>query len=458
MSFSIYPLKEIPEKLSFGGDYFATVAAYFVSAISEQGGTIQNRHKGTDADRVIKFLGDIGHHIEVNDASVKIDSPKFDRGRVPPECKCDTSFYPLSLAMGYLAGLEVKTNLVYSDDIDPIYLAYFIGQLAKAGLPLEQNPGKKSISFRPGKKLPVEMMIKSSYSYLKDTLFMFGAASGCSVAIRELIDSDNRFLKILAEAGAKITVKEAEHRTVPDDKDPRRKTRKLSADYKREIMLHPSTSILSPEFRIPSSREILPAVLTFAILRRKRAVLERVPISAASQRFLTYLKSLGAVSVLANKNRSADMMIADLVLEPGHLKGRKLAGEMAAMLIQELPFLAVIAASIPESTIIRNIGEANFVRSGYFKELTENLYRAGVKCGTLEDGLVIEGIKDFPGADYGPFKYPDIAASFFILSLAAQERSTITNFEIVAGSYPELVATFHASIKPDLPSAAPHHN
>ncbi len=455
MSHSIYPLKEIPEKLSICGDYAATVAALFVAAVSKQGGTVYNRHKGTDIDKVLKFLSDIGHGIEIDNTLVKIDRSKFDRGRIPSENRLDASFHALSLAIGYLAGLEVETTLVYSDDIDSIYLAYFVGQLTDAGLPLEHNPGKKIIRFRPGKRLPIERMIKSSYSYIKDALFLFGATSGCSVAIREQFDSDNRFLKTLADAGARITIKEAEHKTVPDQNDPRRKVRKLTSDYKREMMLHPSTSITASEFRVPPSREILPAILTFAILRRKRAVLERITISTALQRFLNYLKSLGAVTVLANKSRGKDRMTADLVMEPGRLKGRKLAGEAAAKLIQELPLVAIIAASIPESTIVRNIGEANFVRSRYFRELTENLIRAGVKCGILEDGLVIEGVKEFPGADYGPFNYPDIAAALFILSLAAQERSSIVNLDIVSERYPDLFATFQESVRSDPTSTAP---
>ena len=64
----------------------------------------------------------------------------------------------------------------------------------------------------------------------------------------------------------------------------------------------------------------------------------------------------------------------------------------------------------------------------------------GVKCGVMEDGLIIEGTGEVNGADFGPFANHKIALVFYIAALVGQGVSTFSGFELITDYYPEIVS------------------
>jgi len=116
-----------------------------------------------------------------------------------------------------------------------------------------------------------------------------------------------------------------------------------------------------------------------------------------------------------------------------------MAGEQATVLIDEIPFMSVIAALGDGTSIIRGVADYNDCGIRPFTEIAENLGKLGIKAGVLEDGLVIEGKREYAGADFGQFNDCRSALAFYVAALAGQEPSTFDNFEIVENYFPDIV-------------------
>ncbi|MCX6827154.1 MAG: hypothetical protein NTV06_07820, partial [candidate division Zixibacteria bacterium] len=68
-----------------------------------------------------------------------------------------------------------------------------------------------------------------------------------------------------------------------------------------------------------------------------------------------------------------------------------------------------------------------------------HLGKMGIKCGILEDGLVIEGKSELNGGDFGLFHNREIALAFYLAALTGHGKSTFENFEIINDNYPDFV-------------------
>ncbi len=79
------------------------------------------------------------------------------------------------------------------------------------------------------------------------------------------------------------------------------------------------------------------------------------------------------------------------------------------------------------------------IHNGAFAEISSNLKRIGVKCGVFDDGLVIEGTKELNGADFGPFRNPEVALAFYLAALAGHGKSHMAQFETVEDYFQSFV-------------------
>jgi 3-phosphoshikimate 1-carboxyvinyltransferase len=119
------------------------------------------------------------------------------------------------------------------------------------------------------------------------------------------------------------------------------------------------------------------------------------------------------------------------------LKHRKLSGETVVSLLDEIPALAIVAAFAQGTTVIRDAGELKVKESNRLQSIADNLGLMGIKCGVLEDGLVIEGGKELTGADFKTYGDHRIAMAFSVASLFLVGPSSIDDASVVDVSCPQ---------------------
>lgn len=425
--------------ISFGGDYYITQSSLLLSALVDGDITLKNCNRSRDTDATLSFLASLGIRATRKDSEIRIETA--ERPVVPDDqiLTFDGSIFPLSLIIGLLAGINRSCSVRYTESINQDVIDNIVEALNTNGIDVTHEADSRVIVIRAGTDYPLEVKLCSSLSHLKNCLLMFGAASGRSVSIREVRTTSESFQKCLGTFGGSIRVDKQKPVLKEDPGDPRRKVRVRSADYRREIILPASTELHPIDFDIPGDAENSLALMTLAVLKKKDIRLENVALDSRIMRFLNYLKSSDIEATVIDRRSTGGETVGTICVQKGEIKVRKISGEQASTLIDEIPFLAVLAALGSGTSLIRGVREFSDWGIAPFQEIADSLGRMGIKCGILEDGLAIEGTGEITGADFGTFENPKVALAFYVAALAGQGASTFENFMTVRENYPDFV-------------------
>ena len=439
----VIPLKEMPREFAFCGDYKVTQACLILGALAGGEVILKNCNSGGDTERTVAFLERIGVKTRRSGSEIRIDGG--GRPALPDDVTFDFDggIFPLSLIIGLLAGLDESCFIKYAGTINQDYIDNITASLNGIGIDILHQADDRIIIIRAGAGYPVDIRISSSLSHLKNCLLMFGLSSGRAVAIREMRLTSNRLEKCIELFGGNLAIDRPKSVLKEDPVDPRRKIRTIEADYRQEIILPYSVSLQQTALDIPCDSDTAIALMTLAVLKRAEVNIPHVSYDRSVREFLNYLKASGVESIVSKGKDETGIQTATISLQGKELRLRKTSGEQASALIDDTPFLAVLSAFNPGTSIIRGIEE--FSESGIapFEEIAGKLGKMGVKCGILRDGLVVEGSREIEGVDFGTFDNPKIALAFYVAALACQSPSTFDNFEIVAEHYSNFVDSTH---------------
>lgn len=452
MNKTIYTLRYMPSSIDIGGDYYITQSALLLAGSASGEVILKNPSRGKDTESTSVFLQSLGCRVISEERDIKIFPP--ERLSLPEkgELYYEGGLYPLCLIIGLMAGMNISSTLRYGKEINQKFLDYMAGPLREVGVGIKHDQLARTIVFEPYRLLPIERKISSPLPHLKNCLLMLGVISGRSIAIREEILTGSHFEDLIGRLGGRITVVEPGTEIVEDINDPRKKVRQIKADYKREMILHTSTRLKGDVLIIPADSFLLASLLTLAVLKKCEFAIDSVPLHSDLANFLNYLKSIGIEIIINNRRNSKGQRMGDLQMRGREIKGRKIAGDTAVGLLREIPLIALLAAIYPGTTLIRDIGIYSDFAPGSFNEIAIQLGRMGIKCGILEDGLIIEGKSEINGADFGPCRNGEIGVAFYLAALAGHGKSTFENFEVVRDSFPDLVTTIENSVGKKVPS------
>jgi len=447
MNTRIYPIKNIPQYIYFSGDHKATQSALMLAAIATGKTVLKNIGVNIETDRTLAFLEKLGLGIERSDSEAVIDPDGVISIPESGSIEYDGGAFTLSIILGMLVGLNKACCLKYSVLVNPDIIDSLVDVLNNNGIDIFHEADSRMVVIRAGTEFPIEIKITSSLSYLKNCLLMFGLVSGRSVLIHEIKITNAIFQEYIERFNGPIEVQRPKPMMIQDPNDPRKRIRTTGVDYKQEIKLPSSSALSEAEIVLPPDTDMISALMTLAVLNKKNITLENIPMDRARKKFNNYLKACGVEPALGDRRSADDFQYGTVSLKGAELRVRKTAGEQASALIEDIPFLAVMASLGSGATIIRGVKEFSEWGLDPFREIADNLEKLNVKCGILEDGLVIEGTNEITGADFGPFENPKVALAFFIVALSGQGWSSFENFDLVSEHYPEFIALIQDSAK-----------
>jgi len=186
-----------------------------------------------------------------------------------------------------------------------------------------------------------------------------------------------------------------------------------------------------------------PFALAATLLNNSKVTCSRVGGSALSGLLIT-LRRMGAL-IKTDRRRDADAF--DLVAEPAKLSGRRISGELTAGIGELFPFAAMAAAYAQGQTLIR---DAAFLHDGpvdIIDGTIKNLKAMGVHVGEMEDGIVIEGAKEYDGAEFDTFGHPALGLAFAAAAVKNKGESVIKNAEAVDFLWPDFYFKFESLLE-----------
>ncbi len=215
----------------------------------------------------------------------------------------------------------------------------------------------------------------------------------------------------------------------------------VARDGSAAAILHPGMPLHGNKINVPgdisSAAYFIAAAL---IVPGSELLIRNVGINNTRCGILTVLKQMGADITLLNINESgeprADILVKYSELHSNQNNKFEIGGKDIPTMIDELPMVAILAATGNFDTIIKDAAELKVKESDRIATVVENLTAMGCDIEATDDGMIIHGGKPLHGADIHTHNDHRLAMSFAIAALAAEGTTRIMDDACVGISYP----------------------
>lgn len=430
------PARRIGGTIAVPGDKSIAHRAALLSILSKGQITVKNWPDNQDCNRSLEAANVFGVGVERDGTTVSLNPPPSLSLAPDTIIDCGNSGTTARLLAGLIAGSNVTAILSGDKSLSSRPMARVVEPLKAMGAEIFADNGHLPIKIAGTRLLPFEYRLQISSAQVKSALLLAGLASHCTVIVREDMVTRDHTELMLAALGDGISVRDVKPQIMPDPDDPRKKKSVVTEPFKREITLAGQAQIRGGEVDIPGDISTAAFFFALAAISGKSITVTQVGLNPSRTGFLDHLRAVGCQVTIENKSTVSGEMRGDVTVTGADLKPRRIHGETVVDLIDEIPIAAVMAAFADGTTIIRDAGELRHKESDRLQSVIENLQRMGVKCGLLEDGLVIEGAKELQGADLMSYGDHRIAMAFAIAAQFGVGPSTLDNESVVGISCP----------------------
>ena len=427
----IHPVKKYGGSLEVPGDKSIAHRAALFSILAKDKIEIINFPDNKDCNSSLEAAQKMGVLVEKTDNNILLTPPEQIISDESIIVDCGNSGTTARLLSGILAGTDSQVTLSGDESLSTRPMKRIISPLTEMGAEIFADEDKLPMKINGKKLLPFEYRLPVASAQVKSAILLAGLASNCSVRIiEEVITRDHTELMIEA-LGEGIDVRVVNPVFIEDEHDPRKKKMVMPEDFKKEININAQAKINGGIIDIPGDMSTAAFFMAGAAISGQTITITNLGLNPTRTAFLNYLKLIGCKVLISDKNIISGEPRGTVTVIGGPLKARKISGDTTVGLIDEIPIIAVIAAFAQGTTVIRNAEELKVKESNRLEAVAENLNLAGVKCGLLEDGLAIEGVSEFNGADFKSFGDHRIAMAFSIAALFAVGPSSIDDASVV---------------------------
>jgi 3-phosphoshikimate 1-carboxyvinyltransferase len=172
-------------------------------------------------------------------------------------------------------------------------------------------------------------------------------------------------------------------------------------------------------------------------------VVRQVGVNPTRTGLLDVLRDMGVTYRVVPHGDAGGEPIADVLAEGGAIAGARVGGELLVRLIDEVPALVAVAATVDRTTEIRDAAELRVKESDRIAALASMLAAFGIASEELPDGLRFAGgARHAARVDSG--KDHRIAMAAAVLGLATEGETVVEDTECVRTSFPGFAATLRA--------------
>ncbi len=402
------------------GDKSISHRAVMLGALSKGRTEITNFLQGADCLSTIDCFRRLGIEIENRPACITIHGKGLDGLKAPGDIlDAGNSGTTTRLISGILAAQPFETILTGDASIQKRPMLRIMEPLSMMGARIESIKGNNCAPLKiTGAPLKgIHYCPKVISAQVKSAVLLAGLYAESPTSVTESALSRNHSELMLRTFGADI------------------RTEGTTAT------IFPRPLLEGQKISVPGDISSAAYFIAAGLLVPGADILIRnVGINPTRNGILKVAKSMGGNITLLNERQEGEEPVADLHVTYSPLRGTAVEGEIIPALIDELPILAVMAASAEGTTVIRDAAELKVKESNRIDVMAENLSAMGCDITATEDGLIIHGKrpeeKPLQGAVIHAHGDHRIAMSFAVASLIAEGETNITDSECVVISYP----------------------
>lgn len=400
------------------GDKSIAHRALLLGALAEEGLRIRNLPAGLDVRATRRCLERLGVEIVSRDGGLDVRGNGLHRPRAVRSAilDCGNSGTTMRLLMGVVAALPIDAVLTGDGSLSRRPMGRVAEPLramgATIGLERDDLAPVRIGGRRPLKSLRYRLPVASAQ--VKSAILLAGLSATGETVVEdpfETRDHTERLLRWMAPGaihadGASITVSPCALRGG--------RTLDLPGD------LSSAAYLLAAATLVPGSEILVPAV----------------GINPTRAGFVAVMREWGARIEVENVREEAGEPVADLRAVHAPLRSGPVAPGRVPALVDEVPLLAVVAATARGTARFSGVGELRRKESDRLVATAVGLAAMGAAVSIEGDDLVVRGPSRLRGAVVDTRGDHRLAMAFSVAALAVAGSTTLSDAGCVAVSYP----------------------
>ena len=400
------------------GDKSIAHRALVLGSLAEEGLRIMNLPRGQDVRSTLACLERLGAEVVEEDDGVEVRGDALRRPWQPANrfLSCDNSGTTMRLLMGVLAGMP----------LDPVLTGD--GSLSRRPMQRVADPLRAmgaSISLRSGGFAPVWIEGRRPLRSIRYRLPVPSAQVKSAVLLAGLF-------------GDGETVVEDPYGTRDHTE---RMLRWLAPGAVRSegnvTGISPCALRGGTIVRLPGDASSAAYLLAAAaIVPGSEILVAGVGVNPTRIGFVEVLREWGARIEVEDLHDAAGEPVADLRAFHAPLRGGTVRRDCVPSLVDELPLLAIVAATAEGTTRLEGLGELRHKETDRLAGTAAGLRAMGADVSVEGDDLVVRGPTRLHGARIETCGDHRLAMAFSVAALVTTERTRLSDAECVAVSYP----------------------
>jgi len=180
-----------------------------------------------------------------------------------------------------------------------------------------------------------------------------------------------------------------------------------------------------------------PFIVAALIVPGSELIVRNVGLNPGRVGILEVLEAMGGDITVENQRDVSGEIVGDLVVRSSELVGVTIEGEIIPRVIDEIPVLAIAAATATGETRIVEAGELRVKESDRIVTTITNLKVLGIDATELPDGMIIPGGGRIEGGKLDSFGDHRAVMAGAVAGVISRRGVTISNASSVTISYPE---------------------
>ena len=366
-------------EISVPGDKSISHRAVMFGAISEGTTEVTNFLQGADCLSTISCFRSMGIEIENTPERILVHGKGLHGLSAPSAVlDCGNSGTTARLISGILAGQNFSSTLTGDASIQKRPMGRIINPLTQMGASIRSIPenGCAPLAINGHPLHAISYLSPVASAQVKSCVLLAGLYADGKTSVTEPALSRNHTELMLKFFGADVASEGLTASVLPDP------------DLHGNLVRVPGD--------ISSAAYFIAAAL---MVPGSEVLLKNVGINPTRDGMLRVCRAMGADITLLNEQNSGGEPVADLLVRyTPSLSGTVIEGELIPTLIDEIPIIAVLAATANGTTVIRNAEELKVKESNRLDIMVNELTAMGVSLEGTDDGMIIEGGKPFHGA------------------------------------------------------------
>ena len=386
-----------------------------LASIADGPSQIVNYPASADPQSTLACMRQLGVSItEDENGILNVEGRGLDGLQAPTEpLDCGNSGTTMRLLSGILAGQRFDSTLIGDASLSARPMSRIANPLAEMGVTVEMTDGHAPLTIRGGQNLRgITYRLPMASAQVKSCVLLAGLYAEGETTVIETLPSRDHTERMLG-----LSVMELGNE------------RHLSVQQGHRI---PGRTWAVPrDFSAAAFFLVAGSIAPEGMLR-----LQGVGLNPTRSALLDVLRTMGAKIWVENERMHSGEPIADLVVKPAPLHGVRVDGPLIPSLIDEVPILAVAAASATGRTEIRDAHELRVKETDRIDAMVKNLRALGAEVEEYEDGLAVIGGKPLKGTTVPSFDDHRIAMAMGVAGLVAEGETTIEEADCARISFP----------------------